>query len=406
MKKINITETWLNTVSASKSGSKLTTSTYRKRFQEFLDFIEAPAEEITNDYENMTEKAFKRKYSAVLRAWISALHKAGFAPNTINGKVTAVLSFFKYSGLPLGFVPLAQMRVIYHNRDIDKDEILKILSISRPRERAFFTVMAQSGLRPVTLCALQLKHLEPDFSEGRIPCRINVPQELSKGKYREYFSFIGEDAVNALKAYFTTRPDLTRESPLFSGYGEEAETHRIVWVFTTKFREAIRTLKEKGEIDYEQKEKGKPAELRLYNLRKWFKKMAYQAGSDLVEFWMGHKGKGVRDHYRPQDVDFHRKIYAEKAMPHLRLETATPSETDKTISELRQKLENREGEILDLRGTVLQLQNAISALEKRVEAWEPTREQLEFIESTRKQWREEQERARKAEKKKKKSTRR
>ena len=56
---------------------------------------------------------------------------------------------------------------------------------------------------------------------------------------------------------------------------------------------------------------------------------------------MGHTvNAGQDDHYRPIDVEFHRELYAEKAMPHLRLETATPTETDKAIISLEQ--ENRE----------------------------------------------------------------
>ena len=62
---------------------------------------------------------------------------------------------------------------------------------------------------------------------------------------------------------------------------------------------------------------------------------------EFVQFWMGHTvNAGQDDHYRPRDVEFHRELYAEKAMPHLRLETATPTETDKAITTLEE--ENRE----------------------------------------------------------------
>jgi len=58
--------------------------------------------------------------------------------------------------------------------------------------------------------------------------------------------------------------------------------------------------------------------------------MATPAGNELVEFWMGHTG-GVERHYLSKDIEWHRKQYTEKAMPHLRLESATPSETDKSL---------------------------------------------------------------------------
>ncbi|MDH5795226.1 MAG: hypothetical protein OEZ24_03870 [Candidatus Bathyarchaeota archaeon] len=72
---------------------------------------------------------------------------------------------------------------------------------------------------------------------------------------------------------------------------------------------------------------------------------------------MGHTVReGVDEHYRPTDVEFHRKLYAEKAMPFLRLETATPTETEKTIEELRAQLKERDKEIAALKGTVTKLQ--------------------------------------------------
>jgi hypothetical protein len=103
------------------------------------------------------------------------------------------------------------------------------------------------------------------------------------------------------------------------------------------FRKAVRILKEKGEMDYDQKKRDRPAEIRLYSLRKFFRKNANQAGFENVEFWMGHTGPGVDAHYRPKDPDFYRKIYAEKAMPFLRLESSTPTENEKEIEELRSK---------------------------------------------------------------------
>jgi integrase len=340
MTKFDIVETWLNNVAASHSASKSTEYGYRHNFDQFLTFIETTSQQILTDYDNMDERTFKRKYTMMVKAWISELQKKAYSPNTIIAKTTPLISFFKYNDLPLGFIPTLKARILYHNRDITKDEIIKIIDVSRARERAFFTMMAQSGLRPDTLCKLKQKHIEPDFSLGKIPCAIMVPQEIAKGKYQEYFTFMGEESVKALKAYFATRPDMTGESPIFAGYGKESNIKRTVWIFTTKFREALQTLRNKGEIQYEDPKEGKPATLRLYTLRKWFRKMAHQAGFEIVQYWMGHVVKtGVEESYRPRDIEFHRKLYAEKAMPFLRLESTTPLETEETMMELRKQLE-------------------------------------------------------------------
>jgi len=72
---------------------------------------------------------------------------------------------------------------------------------------------------------------------------------------------------------------------------------------------------------------------------------------------MGHVIKtGQEEHYRPTDVEFHRKLYAEKAMPFLRLETATPTETEKTIDELKKQLAERNQEIKTMKETMAKIE--------------------------------------------------
>jgi len=97
------------------------------------------------------------------------------------------------------------MRVTYHDRDIDHEEVKLILGACRPRERALFAILAQSGLRSFTICSPRLKHVKEDLISNRIPCKIHAPVELAKGKYRGYFTFVSNEAVEYLKVYLHTR---------------------------------------------------------------------------------------------------------------------------------------------------------------------------------------------------------
>jgi len=99
--------------------------------------------------------------------------------------------------------------------------------------------------------------------------------------------------------------------------------------------------------------------------------MATPAGHELVEFWMGHTG-GVERHYQSKDPEWHRQQYAEKAMPHLRLETATPTETEKVIQELRAQLMDRNGE-------VQQLREQLQSFQQDIEYIRQMRSELEFL---------------------------
>jgi hypothetical protein len=205
---------------------------------------------------------------------------------------------------------------------------------------------------------LRLKHLKEDLFKNRIPCKIDVPQEIAKGKYRGYFTFIAHEAVKYLKAYLNTRRNITSNDFLFVRQGTNRQASPKA--LSILFSRTLQKLHEKGLIEVEQKEKNKPRDLRLYSLRKFFRKHANQAGFENVHFWMGHVVKaGQEEHYRSTDVEHHRKLYAEEAMPFLRIETATPTETEKTIAELRDQLKTRDKEIDILNEKLAKLQPII-----------------------------------------------
>lgn len=358
MKEYDVVQAWLDNVAYSHSKNVNTGLQYRFGFGQFCKFIGKTPQEIVNEYEGSDEKQFRRKYAQLLRAHIAELSREGFAPNTIDSRIGAIKSFFKYNDLALAYVPTAKTHVVFHNRDITKDEIQNILQVSDPRDKAFFCIMAQSGLRPETLCNIRLKHIEPDFSKEIIPCKVDVPEDLAKGEYHAYFTFIGEESINYLKAYLTRRPKVTVQSYLFTNHGRETQANPKS--FSRIFARTIQKLKEKGTMDYEFRGNRKPSEIRLYNLRKYFKKHAGQMGSEESEFLMGHK-QGVRDHYLPTDPEHYRQLYKEKAMPFLRLETATATEHDKIIQEYVQKVEALEEKVKVLEASkgVMDFYNAV-----------------------------------------------
>lgn len=354
----DLIKTWLNNVATSHSNSNRTRVDYKHNLQLFLNFIDKTPEQIIAEYDDSRDWDFKRQHARHIKAFISAEFERGMAQNTINTRVAAIKSFFKYNDLPLGYIPAPRIRVTYHNRDIAHEEVKLILNASRPRERAFYAILAQSGLRPFTICSLRFKHIKEDLIANRVPCKIDVPQEIAKGKYRGYFTFVGHEAVEYLKAYRNTRRGITDDDFLFVKQGTKQQANPKS--FSALFSRTLQKLKEKGLIEVEQKEINKPRDVRLYSLRKFFRKHANQAGSEFVQFWMGHVVRtGQEEHYRPQDAEFHRKLYAEKAMPFLRLETATPTETEKTIGELERRLKVRDQEIKAMKETMTKMQPLI-----------------------------------------------
>lgn len=355
MEKFDVVESWIDNVAYSHSKSESTGCRYRYYLEAFCGFIGLTPQQIVEEYEaTKDERALRRKYARYLQNFISQMNRKGYAINTIRTYTMGIKSFFKYTDLPLSYVPIARNRITFHNRDITKEEIQQIMEVSKPRDKAFFAMMTQGGLRPHTLCRLRLKHVEPDFSEGIIPCKVEVPEEIAKGEFGAYFTFMGEESVRYLTAYLATRANTEPEHYLFTSYGVDKKANSKSMSKT--FVKAIETLKKKGLMDFEQKEKGKPRTVRLYNLRKFFRKYASQAGIEYVNFWMGHKTNYKAPHipssdahyFSREDVETQRQLYGEKAMPFLRIETATPSETEQTIRQLEQTMEKLRQENLEL----------------------------------------------------------
>jgi integrase len=373
VEQFDVVQAWIDNVAYSHSKSEETASEYRRQLSVFCDFIGKTPQQVLDDYEGMRDRDFRRKYAQYVRALISKQLREGYAPCSIRNQATVVKSFFKYNDLPLGHIPLAQSRIVYHNRDIAKEEVQAILGASRPRDKAFYTMIGQGGLRPDILCSLRLKHIEPEFSKGVVPCKIEIPEEIAKGEFGAFFTFMGEESVGYLKAYLATRPGMDPEDYLFTAHGTDKRANPKS--MSTIFGRTIKKLKQKGIIDFAEPPHGKPAEVRLYNLRKYFRNHARQAGVEYVNFWMGHKANYKAPHipesdehyFSREDVEFHRKLYAEKAMPFLRLETATPSETEKTIMELRRGLGQRDRVIDELRKEIANLRKMSCAVRESLE---------------------------------------
>jgi integrase len=360
--KYDLVEDWLNSVAYSHSQSKATEVQYKRVWERFSSSIGMTAKEIVADYERSNDRNVMRNHARLIRSWIGKLLKEGLANTSVKVMVGAIKSFYKYNDLPLGHIPQAMSGIVYHNRDLTKEEIVQIMAVVKLREKAFFAVMAQSGLRPHTIKQLRLKHLE-DLE--KVPCKIEVPQELAKGKYGSYVTFIGPDALKYLKQYFATRKNLTSDSLLFCAHDDPKKPVNVKDM-SRAFRLAARKLEKSGALDFEIRE-GKPSELRLYNLRKFFRKYANQMGFENVNYLMGHTVRGSDANYKPQDPEFYRELYAEKAMPFLRLEAPTPTETSEIVNTLKKQ---HEAEMGSLKKEIQKRDEQIQALSERFNKYE------------------------------------
>jgi hypothetical protein len=120
-----------------------------------------------------------------------------------------------------------------------------------------------------------LKNIEPDWSKGTIPLKIDVPRELAKGKYHSYFTFVGEEAIELLRNFFRARKKLTPECLLFIKAGTDEAISSVA--MSALFWRQVRRLKASGQLDFKERA-GKPSELRLYCLSQILQKECISSG--------------------------------------------------------------------------------------------------------------------------------
>jgi hypothetical protein len=194
-------------------------------------------------------------------------------------------------------------------REIDiKVEINKITSLSPIREKAFFTIMRQSGLKPHTIKELKIKDVEQILQPNTpTPCKITIPQQ-------KHLAFIGNEAINYIKQYLETRKKretLTPNSLLFTTHNNPKKEINTKNVSRT-FKQAIRKLH-------------LPNELQLSSLTKFYIKN--------TEEYRTHQNHNTR-----KDDETYRELYEKYAMPSLEIEPITPHQ----MHQLQNKLNNIE----------------------------------------------------------------
>lgn len=160
-------------------------------------------------------------------------------------------------------------------------DLKEIYGMCDPREKAIIAVLKDSGMSASDVVPLNIKDLE-GFNKGESWIHMEVFREKENV---EYETFLGPDAVTALKAYFTLRErrgeTLTPESALFVSNLKpypRLNTNSLATIF--------RRIKEKT---------GKT--ISTHRLRKFFETyMALVVRHPIIlKYWMGHKIKKSRD---------------------------------------------------------------------------------------------------------------
>jgi len=219
------------------------------------------------------------------------------------------------------------------------DDVRKMLEGSSLRDRAILLTLYQTGLRESSLVQLKLKHIKELF-EGKSPVHIGLRSQELKGTYAglEAHTFLGRDAIEAIKRYLDWRKNVKREALTDDSY------------LFTKLDAVGQPINELATIAVVQNAciRAGTGIFSPHDFRRATQTALEGAGisANWVKRIMGHKLSGSENPYSQPQIEQLREAYM-KAEPKLSITIKAESDFDrvkKELDSLRERLKLSTGE--------------------------------------------------------------
>ena len=241
----------------------------------------------------------EKDVSDLLMDYVSELEKNGKAGSYIDSCLKPVRSWLKYNSIvltrPIKVKNAKIPTTLSGQRTPSQEQLRNILLAGTMASRVCISLVSMSGLRLEVLGNYQgnnglrigdlpeLKINDNTIEFEKVPTRIVVRTSLSKAGH-EYFTFIGQEGSDYIRAYLEERmrkgEKLTPESPLVI-----PRNQKVHFITTINIGDQIREAIRKAGFHW-----------RPYDLRHYFATRMLEAESnqaivrDLRVFFMGHKG--------------------------------------------------------------------------------------------------------------------
>lgn len=256
----------------------------------------------------------------------------GVSDKLAHAYVNSVRSFYATFDITVrlkGRHRLPKPRVQNKRMKVAAEQVKLLVDHARTlRDRAIILVMFQSGIDVSTLCSLKYGDVAEALAKGETPVKL----DLYRGKTgTEYYTFIGRDAAEALKAYLADmeargvrfKPD----TPLFlKERGKQALEKNLV-------QNMLKTVARKsGLVDKDNNGKAFNP-LSPHALRESFGSIMINSGAPdtIVDFWLGHEIGEMAEAYKGVQFESLRQMYLERE----KLLSISPKEN---LEELKAKL--------------------------------------------------------------------
>lgn len=284
-------EEFLQSYKVERNSSQHTLTNYRSDLEQFFNFLKANS---INDFEPQNSHLTVRRYLAYLQG-------ENYSKKTINRKLSAIRSFYKYLTKVgrLKFNPVNKLhspksekklpKFLYKDQTIKLIEAPDLNSKLGLRDRAIMELLYSSGIRVSELVGITLRDLQ---------LSRNLVLVTGKGDKQRYVH-IGEIAKTFLTKYLDTcRKELTKS---------KSHTH----LFVNKFGDAITDRSIRRIIDKYVQGVAISLKVSPHTFRHSFATHLLENGADLrdVQEMLGHTNIKTTQIYTHVTKDKLKKVY-------------------------------------------------------------------------------------------------
>jgi hypothetical protein len=278
------------------SGSHHSCSTYIVNIKKYSTWLGYSPDIIIKDIfpiGSIPDQQRIQNHNGYLNDYLAVLQDDGLTPGAVCNYIKAVKTFYRVNGAKIELLESLSRRVTYKDRAPQPKDLSSVLDFSDEREKFIVAGFALGGFREATFSKLKYRHVKIDLEANRVPIHIHVEAEITKGKYHDYDTFLGPEAVQYLKNYLRLRrkgtkklppEEITPESPLIRDQRQGTPKD----IGTKQIRKIVHSLY--GEADLLKEPVGRLYDIRVHSLRKYFKTQLLALGvqGEYVEYMMGH----------------------------------------------------------------------------------------------------------------------
>lgn len=162
---------------------------------------------------NISDPLRVQNHIGFLEDCIGELQDQSLAPLRICNYVKAIKAFYRVNVVDIKIPQPLSQRALRKDRAPKPEKLVRLLDVGDLRDRVIISMLALGGFREGTLVRLRYRHVKDEVERGIVPLHIHVEADITKGKYYDYDTFIGREAVEYLKLWKTSRQSKWKNSP-------------------------------------------------------------------------------------------------------------------------------------------------------------------------------------------------